>query len=105
MLYKELLLIIILLGFFAFTAFKVIPYKGQKHVSQYTKLVWCDNFEKAGPPDSEKWFRQTKLPPGGNWWGGLIQHYTDRDENTYVKDGQLYLMAIKEEFTDQGEFP
>lgn len=66
-------------------------------------LVWSDEFEGAGAINPEKWFHQTKLPPGGSWWGGLIQHYTDREANSFVKDGFLHLVAKKEPFTVQGE--
>jgi len=69
----------------------------------YTTLVWSDEFNGTGAIDQEKWFQQTQLPPGGSWWGGLIQHYTNQEENAYVKDGYLHLTAIKEEFEDQGE--
>ena len=66
-------------------------------------LVWSDEFEGSGAIDADNWFHQTKLPPGGSWWGGLIQHYTDREANSYVKDGFLHLVAKKEPFTTQGE--
>ena len=65
-------------------------------------LVWADEFEGEGRPDPEKWYHQTLLPPGGSWWGGLINHYTDRPENTYLEDGYLHLVAKKESFKDQG---
>ena len=68
----------------------------------FNDLVWSDEFNNEGVIDSTKWFLQTQLPPQGNWWGGLIQHYTDREENTFVKDGKLYLVAKKEKYTDQG---
>ena len=70
--------------------------------SEFNTLVWSDEFNGEGAIDSEKWFHQTQLPPGGSWWGGIIQHYTNRIENTYLKDGHLNLVAIKEEFKDQG---
>ncbi len=70
--------------------------------TNFTKLVWSDEFNGEGPIDPEKWFLQTQLPPGGSWWGGIIQHYTDREENTFVKDGHLNLVAKKETFKDQG---
>lgn len=70
---------------------------------QFNTLVWADEFEGKGTIDSGKWFHQTQLPPGGSWWGGLIQHYTDREENAYLKDGYLNLVAKKELFNDQGE--
>lgn len=71
--------------------------------SAYQNLIWSDEFAGEGSIDTTKWFQQTQLPPGGSWWDGLRQHYTDRVENTYVKDGLLHLVAIKEPLTDQGE--
>ncbi len=69
----------------------------------FTTLVWSDEFEGHGALDAKKWFHQTQLPPGGSWFGGIINHYTDRKENTYQKDGLLHLVAKKEVFKDQGE--
>jgi len=74
-----------------------------KPSSDFKSLVWSDEFNGNGAINPEKWFHQTKLPPGGSWWGGLIQHYTDRDDNSYLKDGHLNLVAKKELFDDQGE--
>ena len=54
---------------------------------EYDSLVWSDEFDEAGALDTSKWFQQTKLPSWGEWFGGLINHYTDRDENAHVKDG------------------
>ena len=31
-------------------------------------------------------FHQTQLPAGGDWYGGLLNHYTNRLENSFVKD-------------------
>lgn len=71
--------------------------------TSFNTLVWSDEFDGEGTIDTMKWFHQTQLPPGGSWWGGLIQHYTNRDGNTYLQDGYLHLMAKKEELEDQGE--
>lgn len=68
----------------------------------FNTLVWSDEFDGTGKLDSEKWYHQTQLPPGGSWWGGLIQHYTDRETNTYLADGYMHLVAKKESFKDQG---
>jgi beta-glucanase (GH16 family) len=68
----------------------------------FTTLIWSDEFEGTGAIDSEKWFHQTQLPPGGSWWGGIIQHYTNKLDNTYLEDGNLNLVAKKEVFKDQG---
>ena len=71
--------------------------------SRFNTLVWSDEFNGNGVINSENWFHQTQLPPGGNWYGGLIQHYTNREANSYLKNGFLNLIAKKEIFDDQGE--
>ncbi len=71
--------------------------------SKFNTLVWSDEFNGNGVIDSENWFHQTQLPPGGNWYGGLIQHYTNREGNSYLKNGFLNLVAKKEILDDQGE--
>ena len=68
----------------------------------YTDLVWFDEFNSVGAIDGDKWFHQTKIPGGGSWYNGEVQHYTNRVENSYIKDGNLHIKAIKESFTDQG---
>ncbi len=68
----------------------------------YDELVWYDEFDEDGALDFSKWFHQTQLPNGNSWFNGEIQHYTDRIENTYVENGIMYLVAKKENFTDQG---
>ena len=68
----------------------------------FNKLVWSDEFDEDGAIDDTKWFHQTKLPAGGSWYNGEIQHYTNQDSNAYVSNGMLHLVARKETFTDQG---
>ena len=79
----------------------------------YTDLVWADEFEGT-ELDTDKWFHQTQLPipttyntdgsvrEPGKWYNNELQHYTNRKENSYVENGLLNLVAIKENFTDQG---
>jgi beta-glucanase (GH16 family) len=68
----------------------------------YDKLVWHDEFDEDGALDDSKWFHQTLLPNGNSWYNGEIQHYTNRIENTNVEDGIMYLVAKKENYTNQG---
>lgn len=68
----------------------------------FNQLVWADEFSVDGPVDTSKWFHQTQLPNGNSWYNGEVQHYTDRTDNSYVDDGHLYIVAKKEQFTDQG---
>ncbi len=69
---------------------------------EFLDLVWSDEFDADGPLDEDKWFHQTKIPNGQSWFNGEIQHYTDKDDNTYIKDGLMYLVAKKESYTNQG---
>ena len=70
---------------------------------EYTDLVWSDEFDVNGPIDSAKWFHQTQLPAGGNWFNGELQHYTNRTDNSYIDNSDyLNIVAKREKFTDQG---
>jgi beta-glucanase (GH16 family) len=60
------------------------------------QLVWSDEFNTNGLPDVNKW----SYDIGGAGWGNNeAQYYTDsRLKNAEVKDGYLYINAIKEDF-------
>ena len=70
--------------------------------AQNWDLIWADEFNTNGSVNQEKWFHQTQLPNGYSWYNNELQHYTDEIENTYVSDGTLKIVAIKENYTDQG---
>jgi beta-glucanase (GH16 family) len=55
------------------------------------KLVWADEFEKAGLPDSAKW----SYDVGGNGWGNKeLEYYTKGDTaNAVVRGGKLFITA------------
>jgi beta-glucanase (GH16 family) len=71
-------------------------------VVSFDQLIWADEFNYTGAIDSSKWFHQTKLPAGGSWYNGEIQHYTDELTNSSVANGELKILAKKETYTDQG---
>ncbi|MGY6561819.1 MAG: family 16 glycosylhydrolase [Luteibaculaceae bacterium] len=68
----------------------------------YDQLVWNDEFDVNGPVNSDKWFHQTILPNGFSWFNNEIQHYTNRIENSFVNDGKLSIVAIREQHLQQG---
>ncbi len=73
---------------------------GQKKADQY-ELVWADEFDYVGLPDSLKWSYDTE---GNDWgWGNQEeQFYTKRRlANAEVKNGRLYITAIKENYKDR----
>jgi beta-glucanase (GH16 family) len=60
------------------------------------ELVWSDEFNYTGLPDSTLWTHEV----GASGWGNNeLQYYTkDRLENARVEDGHLIVEARKEEF-------
>ncbi len=60
------------------------------------QLVWNDEFNYNGLPDESKW----SYDIGGTGWGNNeAQYYTgSRLKNSEVKNGYLYINAIKEDF-------
>ncbi|MFN7331691.1 MAG: family 16 glycosylhydrolase, partial [Flavobacterium sp.] len=60
-----------------------------------------DEFDTNGAVNSTKWHHQTQIPPGGNWYNGEVQHYTNRLDNSFVSNGNLHIVAKRETFTDQ----
>jgi beta-glucanase (GH16 family) len=71
--------------------------------STFTNLVWSDEFSINGTVNPTNWHHQTQFPNGGGWYNGEIQHYTNRQVNSYVSNGVLSIVAKKETFTDQGQ--
>ena len=66
-----------------------------KHLNKSSanwKLVWADEFNYNGLPDSSKW----SYDVGGKGWGNNeLQYYTNADTaNAFVRDGELYIKAL-----------
>ena len=63
------------------------------------KLVWSDEFNYKGLPDSTKWTAET----GGHGWGNNeLQYYTKgRKENARVENGMLTIEARKESYQEK----
>lgn len=71
----------------------------------YDVLAWSDDFDSGSTPqaiNSSNWHHQTFGPNGGRWFNNEEQHYTDRIENSYVQNGNLYIMAKKENYPANG---
>lgn len=85
---------------FALTVFLVSSAFAQVDVV-YNDLVWSDEFENAGALNTNKWHHQTQIPAGGSWYNNEIQHYTNRLANSFVANGDLNIVAKRENFTDQ----
>ena len=68
--------------------------------STFNTLVWSDEFDGNGAIDNNKWFHQTFIPNGWGWFNGELQHYTNREDNSFVDNGVLHIVAKQETYTD-----
>jgi beta-glucanase (GH16 family) len=63
------------------------------------KLLWEDLFDQDGIPNQSIWTHET----GGHGFGNHeAQFYTNRLDNSFVKDGHLYIVAKKEAYEHCG---
>ena len=69
------------------------------HVHSQKKLIWADEFDKNGLPDSTKWGYNV----GGTGWGNNeLQFYTDsRKENASASNGHLVIEARMENYKEK----
>ena len=65
-------------------------------------LVWEDEFDYDGALNANKWHHQVIPIMGTSWANGEVQHYTNREENSYVSDGTLKIVAKKEQYNFSG---
>ena len=63
---------------------------GSSFETQYTNLVWFDEFDTNGTPDASNWGYD--LGAGG-WGNGELQTYTNSTDNVIVEDGLLKITA------------
>ncbi len=70
-----------------------------RKAQQKEKLVWSDEFNYTGLPDSTRW----NYDIGGHGWGNEeLQYYTaKRKENGRVEKGHLIIEAIKEKWDNR----
>lgn len=68
--------------------------------AQERKLVWSDEFEKAGCPDTSKWAFDIGdgCPNLCGWGNEELQFYTDRPKNVRVENGMLIIEAHREKY-------
>ena len=65
-------------------------------------LVWEDEFDYDGAVDANKWHHQVIPIMGSSWANNEQQHYTNSQENSYVSEGTLKIVAKKEQYNYGG---
>ncbi len=89
----------LLLCFAAFVAWANEPLQKTNPPNSEEKytLVWSDEFDYKGLPDSKKWSFDTSGNKSG-WGNNEAQFYTSENlKNAEVKDGYLYINTLKED--------
>ena len=83
------------------TDFEITTYQSQQEADDAlaARLIYSDEFNVAGSPDTNKWHHQVIPPNNGTWHNNELQHYTDADANSFVSDGTLKIVAKKESYT------
>lgn len=86
----------VMLLLLAFANPKISKSKAIVNSKKDYKLVWSDEFNVDGLPDSTKW----NYDVGGHGWGNNEkQFYKEKSiENSFVIDGKLHLVAFKKDF-------
>ncbi|WP_026728667.1 glycoside hydrolase family 16 protein [Flavobacterium denitrificans] len=82
----------------------VSAYNGSQFVSTTTsvnvfvarKILWADEFDVNGAPNTSKWGYNTGT--GDGWGNNELEYYTTRPENVIIENGILKIKAIKEEY-------
>jgi beta-glucanase (GH16 family) len=62
----------------------------QDPITDYTNLVWSDEFNTDGAPDPTKWSYDIGA---GGWGNGEAQYYTNSSDNAVVQGGNLKITA------------
>nr|MBC7612700.1 glycoside hydrolase family 16 protein [Pseudopedobacter sp.] len=97
---KKLLIIVMGIMSISCTQKKYIPEPAKPNPvvikESYTTLVWADEFNVDGAPDSNNWGYD--LGNGNGWGNAELEYYTNRPENVIVKNGTLRINAIKENY-------
>lgn len=81
----------------------VSAYKGDKFISKNititikvnTGLIFSDEFDTPGSPNTNKWTYDTGA---GGWGNGESQYYTNRTDNVSIANGILKITAKKESY-------
>lgn len=66
--------------------------------NDFYDIVWSDEFNYTGAPDSSKWTYELGIGDWG-WGNNEKQYYTNRLDNSKVENGNLIITAKKEQFS------
>lgn len=105
---KMLIFLLIALLFFCLGCQSGTGSNHTKHLSTKSyELVWSDEFDYTGAPDSTKWVYDIgdacDLPAGCGWGNNELQHYTADTQNVSVKNG-IMTITLRNEKIGQSDY-
>jgi beta-glucanase (GH16 family) len=89
----------LLFGIAAFIASGCATNNEPEVVTEFSELIWQDEFDTDGALDPDRWTfdlgtgEEIGLP---GWGNNELQYYTDRPENVRIEDGMLHITARQE---------
>jgi beta-glucanase (GH16 family) len=69
---------------------------GCKPAEKELKLVWADEFNTEGKPDTLKWTYNLGVGNPNGWGNNELQCYTNNEKNARIEDGKLVIEAHKD---------
>lgn len=101
---QNLLLVLFTLTLFGCATERRLDESNEQLPNEYTELVWSDEFEYSGLPDTTRWAYSVGdgCPDLCGWGNNELQYYTkDSLKNARVEDGKLILEVHEEEMGSQ----
>lgn len=80
----------------AYNGAQFVSYSTSVNVLVARKLLWADEFDVDGSPNTSKWGYD--LGTGNGFGNNELEYYTNRPENVIISNGTLKIKAIKEEY-------
>jgi beta-glucanase (GH16 family) len=77
---------------------QTVSKSNQITVTVSTSLIWSEEFDVAGAPNSSRWGYDIGTGSGG-WGNNELQYYTNRLDNAVVSNGTLKIIAKAENFS------
>jgi beta-glucanase (GH16 family) len=66
------------------------------HTAKESKLVWSDEFNSPGKPDTLKWNYDLGVGNPNGWGNDELECYTNDERNARIEDGKLIIEARKD---------
>jgi len=74
---------------------QIVSKSVQVTIAVKQSLIWSEEFDTPGSPNTTKWGYDTG---GGGWGNNELEYYTNRTDNVNISNGTLKIIALKENY-------